>query len=95
MKCVVIENCSGVFDWKLNREEKRLVNRKVYYINYPKLKQKGIIKYKSSINETRTNSTAIYAYNLSPKSMRKKVTENNFQEVMTGIFFYFMEIMKL
>lgn len=40
---------------------------------------------------TRTNSTALYAYNLSPKSMRKKVTENNFPEVMTEIFFLFYE----
>lgn len=34
-----------------------------------------------------TNSTALYAYNLSQKGMRKKVTEDNSEEIMTEIFF--------
>lgn len=34
-----------------------------------------------------TNSTALYAYNLSQKGMRKKVTEDNSEEIITEIFF--------
>lgn len=37
-----------------------------------------------------TNSTALYAYNLSQKGMRKKVTEDNSEEIMTEIFFHIL-----
>ena len=38
-----------------------------------------------------TNSTALYAYNLSQKDMRKKVTEDNSEEIRTEFFPKFYE----